>query len=272
MKKTGLIILIALMTFIILFPSGSANDTGVIVDQEIVIISLSNKGLQVDETIIVTNTADENVTTLRFWIQQNTQEAPKIIEKQSGKELNTITTENIRTCNLSASNLSIVPSGSLTILLTYYLPATEQNFIKTLLYNTTSFSVTYKEGETPRNLFQGEHLLYVPDTNMAIQIRLYNPTESPLNITLLVIAFLIVIIVLALLLLLFKKQRSKTKKTIAESEETLATKKTLLLSLLKDLEKQYRAQSISDETYNKIKDEYKQQAVDAMKKLDDLKK
>jgi uncharacterized metal-binding protein len=107
---------------------------------------------------------------------------------------------------------------------------------------------------------------------MAIQIRLYNPTEAPLNITILVIAFLVAIIVLALLLLFFKKQRSKTKKTIAESEETLTTKKTLLLSLLKDLEKQYRAQSISDETYNKIKDEYKQQAVDAMKKLDDLKK
>jgi hypothetical protein len=42
--------------------------------------------------------------------------------------------------------------------------------------------------------------------------------------------------------------------------------------LLKDLEKQYRAHSISDETYSKIKDEYKQHTVDAMKKLDDLKK
>jgi hypothetical protein len=42
--------------------------------------------------------------------------------------------------------------------------------------------------------------------------------------------------------------------------------------LLKDLEKQYRAKSVSDETYTKIKDEYKQQAVDVMKKLDDLKK
>ena len=69
-----------------------------------------------------------------------------------------------------------------------------------------------------------------------------------------------------------RRRARETKKTVAESEETLATKKTLLLSLLKDLEKQYRAQSISDETYNKIKDEYKQQAVDAMKKLDDLKK
>jgi hypothetical protein len=59
---------------------------------------------------------------------------------------------------------------------------------------------------------------------------------------------------------------------VVESEDTLTTKKTLLLSLLKDLEKQYRGKAISDETYNKIKDEYKQQAVDTMKKLDDLKK
>jgi hypothetical protein len=101
---------------------------------------------------------------------------------------------------------------------------------------------------------------------------LYSPTEAPLNITMIVLVFAIVLIVLALLLFLLKKQRSKSKKAIAESEETLTTKKTLLLSLLKDLEKQYRAKSISDETYTKIKDEYKQHAVDVMKKLDDLQK
>jgi predicted membrane protein len=84
--------------------------------------------------------------------------------------------------------------------------------------------------------------------------------------------FVIVIIVLALLLMLLKKKRSKTKKAVVESEETLTIKKTLLLSLLKDLEKQYRGKAISDDTYNKIKDEYKQQTVDTMKKLDDLKK
>ena len=51
----------------------------------------------------------------------------------------------------------------------------------------------------------------------------------------------------------------------------LATKKALLLSLLKDVEKKHRAKDISDETYNKLKEEYKQQAVTVMKKLEDIK-
>ena len=72
-------------------------------------------------------------------------------------------------------------------------------------------------------------------------------------------------------MLLLRKQRSKAKRSIVESEETLTTKKTLLLSLLKDLEKQHRSKTVSDDTYNKLKEEYKQQAVDAMKKLENLK-
>jgi hypothetical protein len=268
MKKTGIIISIGLLMLVTFYPSVSANDSGVIVDQEIVKISLANKGLQVDETIKVTNKGFENVTSLRFWIQQNIQDSVTITELQSGIELIPLITGNIRSCNLSASNLTIVPDASLSFQLTYFLPTTEQNFVKTLLYDTTLFSVTYED----RDLFHGEHLLYGSDVNNGMQIRLYKPTEAPLNITVLVIVFVVVIVVLALLLFLLKRQRSKTKKAVAESEETLVTRKTLLLSLLKDLEKQYRAQSISDETYNKIKDEYKQQAVDVMKKLDDLKK
>ena len=268
MKKTGIFILIAFLTSIILLPNGSASDAGVIVDQHLVTISLASTGLQVEETMKVTNEGTLNVTSLRFWVQQSNQGAVKIIEMQSGKELVPLITGNIRTCNLSAANLSILPDDSMTLEVTYMLPTNEQDFVKTLLYDSAFFSVTYED----QDLFKGEHLLYGSDVNNAIRIRLYQPTEAPFNITIIIIVFVAVILVLAALLLLLKKQRSKTKKTVAESEETLTTKKTLLLSLLKDLEKQYRAQSISNETYNKIKDEYKQQAVDAMKKLDDLKK
>ncbi len=268
MKKTGVFILAAFLTLITLYPTGSASDAGVVVDQHIVTISLASTGLQVEETIKVTNEGTQNATSLRFWIQQSNLGTVKIIELQSGKELVDLITGNIRTCNLSAVNLSILPDSSMTLEVTYTLPANEQDFVKTLLYDSTFFSVTYAD----QDLFKGEHLLYGSDVNNAIRIRLYQPTEAPLNITMIIIVFVVVILVLAALLLLLKKQRSKTKKTVVESEETLTTKKTLLLSLLKDLEKQYRAQSISDETYNKIKDEYKQQAVDAMKKLDDLKK
>jgi len=268
MKKTRVIVLIGMITFLAFFPSGSANDSGVIVDQDIVTISLANNGLQVDEAFKVSNKGTENVTSLRFWIQQNIQESVTITELQSGKELIPVITGNIRACNLSAVNLSIAPGSSLNLQVTYYLASNEQNFIKTLLYDTTLLSVTYED----QSLFQGEHLLYGSDVNNAIQIRLYKPTEAPLNITVIVIVFVVVIIVLAVLLFLLKRKRSRSKKAVTESEETLTTKKSLLLSLLKDLEKQYRAQSISDETYTKIKDEYKQQAVYVMKKLDDLKK
>lgn len=268
MKKTAIVILTAFLALTVVYPTTSASDAGVVVDQHIVTISLASTGLQVEETIKATNEGNQNVTSLRFWIQQSTLGAVKIIELQSGKELVPLITGNIRTCNLSAANLSMLPGGSMTLEVTYFLPANEQDFVKTLLYDSTFFSVTYED----RDLFKGEHLLYGSDVNNAIRIRLYKPTEAPLNITMIIIVFVIVILVLAALLFLLKKQRSKTKKTVAESEETLTTKKTLLLSLLKDLEKQYRAQSISHETYNKIKDEYKQQAVDAMKKLDDLKK
>jgi len=129
--------------------------------------------------------------------------------------------------------------------------------------------VTYND----QTLFQGEHLLSAADSTNTFQIRLYKPTEAPLSMVVIIVIFVIAVAVLGILLFVLKRQRSRTRKSsLVESEETLSTKKTLLLSLLKDLEKQYRAKSISDETYTKLKDEYKQQAVDTMKRLEDIKK
>ena len=68
-----------------------------------------------------------------------------------------------------------------------------------------------------------------------------------------------------------KQQSPKTKETAAASEELLTTKKELLMSLLKDIEKKHRAKGISDDTYHKLKERYKQEAVEAMKQLEDMK-
>lgn len=271
MKQTTVVFFISIIMLVALSPAMSARDAGVITDQEVVEISLATKGLNVVESIKVTNTGTQNVTSLRFWIQQNAFDL-KIREKVSGQELVPLTEGNIRTCNLSAANLTIAPAESRSLEVTYFLPTTEQNFIQTLLYDTTSLTVTYLEGSNQWSLFQGEHLLYGSDVNNALQIRLYKPTEAPLNIMIILIVLAVVVLVLASMLLLLKKQRRKTKKAVVESEETLTTKKSLLLELLKDLEKQYRAKAISSETYTKLKEEYKAQAVDALKKLEDLKK
>lgn len=269
MKKTGIILLVGLLGLVALYPTVSAQDSGVGVNWDKVTVSLANQGLQVKEEIKVTNQDQGNATLLRFWFQQDAQDV-KIIADQSGKELIPLITGNIRTCNLTEVNLTIQPGAVFDIQVTYLLPTATQYFEISLLYKTTLLTVTYQESSHQQELFHGEQLL--ADSQNTLRVLLHKPTEASLDISIIVIVFLIVVIVLASLLLLLKKQRAKTKKSQVESKETLTIKKTLLLSLLTDLEKQYRAQAISNETYTKVKDEYKAQAVNVMKQLDDQKK
>jgi hypothetical protein len=270
MKNIGISILITIILCALLLPVVHAGDTGVVADQQLVTITLTDKGVLVNEEIRVINNDQANTTLLRFWIQQNAQDIA-IVAGSSGKDLIpfTITSGYIRTCNLSAANLTIQHTNSLPVHITYNLPSSAQTFEQTLLYDTTLCTVTYND----QTLFQGEHLVARTDSTSTLQIRLFKPTEAPLSMMVIIILFVLVVAILGILLFILQRQRSKTKKSAGgESEETLLTKKTLLLSLLKDLEKQYRAKSISDETYTKLKDEYKQQAVDAMKRLEDMKK
>jgi hypothetical protein len=253
-----------------LLPLVQAGDTGVVVDQQLVTVTLTDKGLFVTEDIKATNNAQENTTLLRFWFQQDAQDIA-VTAGPSSVDLvpYTLTSGNVRTCNLSAANLTIPPGTSLSLRLTYDLSSSAETFEQTLLYDTTLFTVSYND----QTLYQGEHLVARNDATSTLQIRLFKPTEAPLSMTVIIILFVLAVAVLGILLFILQRKRTRTKKTtLGESEETLSTKKTLLLSLLKDLEKQYRAKSISDETYTKLKDEYKQQAVDAMKRLDDVKK
>jgi len=255
------------MAFSLACPISIASDIGISTEQQIITISISNDGLIVEENIKITNDAFVNVTSIRFWIQQDATDV-EILAVESGNSLPFIHRDNnIRECNLSAYNLSLANTDTLDFRITYILQTGTKYFEKTILYDTTSLQITYGEDE----LYQGEHLAYTTESN-SVQILLHRPTESPINIIYIVIIFLLVVFLIALTLLLMRKQRRKAKKSIVESEETLTTKKTLLLSLLKDIEKKHRAKDISDETYNKLKEEYKQQAVETMKKLEDIKK
>jgi len=91
------------------------------------------------------------------------------------------------------------------------------------------------------------------------------------------LAISIILIFFILLVLFSSRKKSKTstpsKKTELKtsSEELLSTNKTLLMELLKDIEKKHRSKEISDDTYHKLKDRYKQEALEAMKQLEDMK-
>ena len=268
MKRIASLVFISLLTLSIVFPVVHAFDAGVATEQQAITISISDSGLDVEENIKVTNTdAYVNVTSVKFWIQQNAFDV-EILAVESGDSLSSIIIgSNTRECNLSQYNLSIAHEDTLDIRLTYTLPTDTKYFVKTILYDTASLSITYGSDE----LYRGEHLVYNTESN-SVQVLLHIATEAPVNIVYIIIIFLLVVVLVASTLLLMRKQRAKVKKSIVDSEETLAAKKALLLSLLKDVEKKNRAKDISDETYNKLKEEYKQQAVDVMKKLEDIKK
>jgi hypothetical protein len=261
MRKIGYLIFINILIMSITYPCISASDIGIDIEQQNVTINMTDNGFTVEENIKIKNSEVSNVTSIRFWIQQDVSDV-EILAVDSGTVLSSIVIEsNTWECNLN--DLSINPEESLDIRLTYTLLTDTEYFVKNILYPTTSLSIIYEENE----LYHGE---LISESN-SLRLLLHRPTETPINIIYIVIIFLLVVVVVAATLLLMRKQRTKAKKSIVESEETLMTKKALLLSILKDIEKKHRTKDLSDESYNKLKEEYKQQAVEVMKKLDDIK-
>jgi len=210
------------------------------------------------------NTTDENVT---FWIQS---EATDINISFNGQYLEYEKIgDNTYSVNMSGLDFSMYTPFTLT----YSLVRDINKFRKTLMYNTSSLYIEFDGtnifggGDYPAGSFfvielQGETIKTKTETN----------TEYILP-DWIYIAFAVLIVIILLSFIIPSKKHKTTKKKVTSvgSEELLNTKKALLMEVLKDIEKQHRAKQISDDTYHKLKDYYKQEAVDAMKKLDDMK-
>ncbi len=255
-------LILYLFIIIIAIPNICASDVGIKGEDYTINITTSENGLLVEEQIMLNNSGVDPATIARLWIQQNVKDV-EIQLKDSGDILEPIISGNTREINLSEKNLTVNPGEKVLISLKYTLPTNTENFEKRTFYDVSLLSINFNN----EVLYQGESL----KSNSYLKIRLYKPTEAPLSITYIVIIFVIVVVLITIVLLSLRKQRSKVKKSIVESKETLETKKTLLMSLLKDLEKQHRSKTIADDTYNKLKEEYKQQAVEVMKKLEAVK-
>jgi len=255
MKKT-LTLLIALIVLTIIIPTSSSSER-IESSKHTIEINTEDSEIKVTETIIITA---ETGQTVKFWIQNgaeeyaiNSGEIELTKEPQEG---------NIYTYIISSTN--VTRESPITIVLSYNLQEKTESFQKKLLFNNSELIITLdgKEIYKARNL----------KNNSSFDLTLYEITESPL--TWYIIGFVILLIILLGVTGLYsiKKQKpGKKKDTSMGSEELLSTKKGLLMSVLKDIEKQHRAKKISDDTYHKLKDEYKQDAVNTMKKLEGLK-
>lgn len=267
MVKISKIIVISLLLTIAIFPLAQASQNGIEKELHTINLSLSSSGIEVTENIQLSAVSAE-VSSFQFWIQQDATNA-ELFSVDPALPLTFINKDSsTRECNLSQFNLTLQPGETLNIQLTYTLPTQTREFLKRIFYPTNLLTITYQTNE----LFRGEYKGQTIDQHSSLRILLHQPTESPVNIMYIILIFMLVVILIASTLLLMRKQRRTTKKSVIESEEVLQSKKALLLSVLKDVEKKHRAKEISDSTYTKLKEEYKQQAVDVMKKLENTKK
>jgi hypothetical protein len=204
---------------------------------------------------------------LEFWIQDGATNISVSIDGDA------IDYESIGS-NKYSSNVSLLyetEEDSLDTIITYKLDKDATKFEKTILYNLSSLKITFDGTE----IYSGTNLKSGSTINVALQKETEGQTIPVETIPSWI--YIVIIILIVLLIVLFvistKKQKSTTKKEgIGGSEELLTTKKSLLMETLKEIEKKHRSKQISDDTYNKLKDEFKQDAVQAMKKLEDLKK
>lgn len=223
-----------------------------------IIITTEDNVISIEEDITIIGDSNDTYSTIYFWIQSGAEDVSILVNTNP---VTPIVTNNGYLCDISL--LNIVQNSSMEVLISYKLSKNDLIFQKGILRFTKSISVK----------FDGIDLYSARDTkaNSHFSIQLYVPTETPLSVYVIAIIFLLVVLVIVLTVFSFRKQKLKIVDSGSESEEFLITKKTLLMTVLKDIEKQHRANQLSDDTYHKLKEIYKQQAVEAMKKIEDSK-
>jgi hypothetical protein len=258
MKKIIVCILICIATLLI--PTTLAQEEYMETDTHNIVISTGDNALAVAETLTVHGNSNQNYSIIKFWVQNDAQNINVIIS--NNQVSSTPIGNNTYACDISSFNIKMDSQIQLDI--SYTLSKDIKNFKKTMIRNTTTLTIQFDKN----NILEESNLK--ADTYLNLQ--LYKPTETPISWYIIISISLLIILLVVSTAYLFRKQKlSKVKEIAGESEELLNTKKLLLMSILKDIEKQHRAKQISDDTYNKLKDIYKQQAVGTMKKLEDMK-
>jgi len=238
---------------IVLFISVLTGVAGAInVEKHEVDVTTGDTGFSLNEKINVTR--ETNDTMFLLWIQG---EATNVVVSVNGEPIVVTRVNNTFVCNISSFNTT-----SITFIVTYMLPKTTTVLEKHVLYNTSSFTVSYDD----ETLFSGNTLSR--DATLSFSLVKHVKTEMVGGY----LIYLLILLIILLLVLAFYTVRKRTVKPLPyESEELLATKKTLLMNVLKEIEKKHRAKEISDESYRHLKDEYKRDAVEVMRKLEEKK-
>ena len=258
MKKRPICVTILIMSIVVISAfSASAEELNA--ETHNIEISTGSDSISVEERLTIKgNDSNEIYSNLELWLQDGAQTVTVLV---NNNPVSSTYDGYVYNCNIST--LNITADIAIQVTVSYSLGKDTEEFTKTLTYNTTTISVKFNN----ENIFSGENL----EAGNSFTVKLYTPAEAPLSWYIIAVVSLLIILVLVLTFYSFRKQKTtKIKEIAGESKELLETKKNLLMSLLKEVEKRHRSKDISDDTYHKIKDYYKQEAVMTMKKLEDI--
>lgn len=202
---------------------------------------------------------NDTIRELFFWIPTDASDIQASVN-------NTIIPTALHEDNLYQANLSDIKESNLIskpIELTYRLPIGLQQFSIKMLRNTSQLTISYDGDE----IASGTTL--VTDSSYMVSVPVESDTALFNVYTLTLTILLIILLLVSFVYGIRKKKNGKTRKRAFESQEVLSTEKTLLMDVLKKIEKLHRSEKMSDDTYHKLKGYYKQQTVEIMSQMED---
>lgn len=276
-KKSIKLTIILLLVLLLLCPVSIGTET---VNTHTITINEGTDDLEVSESLTILGDTDEYYETISFWIPtENTEltitvdgKNPNYISMEPTDPLTGIATIILYNCNLSG--LNILKNKSVDIEISYKLNADLNEFQSALNYDTDSLTIYYKNEEIYEASYLSKDIIYSVklSEDTASTTTIYKDADATLYLAIIgILIVLLIVVFVSSKKTGIKSTSPKPTDTKTASKEYLETKKEHLMESLKDIEKKHRAKKISDETYHKLKDRYKQEAVDTMKKLEDIK-
>ena len=228
-------------------------------ENHLINITSNDDYISVEESIILNI---NNLLEINFWIMDESSNIEIKINDNIIEDIET--SENVYSCNITGLDLDI--NESLSIIITYRLDKSVEDtgFEKKINRDTDVINIKFDE----KNIYSASDL----KENTKFSVKLIKYEEETFSILTIVAIFLLVLLLIIFTAYFFKKQKiTREKHATSVSEEYLQTKKTLLMQLLKEIEKSHRAKKISDDTYHKLKNHYKNEAVETMKQMEEIK-
>ena len=212
-------------------------------------IERESNGYRVSEQVSIEKDNDTNIL---IWLQK---EAKDVDIEINGSKANFSASGTLYSINLTGSK-------ELEISVNYNLPESTGKFIKQVLYKCKEFSAKL-DGEI---VYQGMNLSEGNYISFSIKEKIIEKENYYMYTTLILLLILIIVLAYSV------KSKKRKEKELSASPELLRAKKDLLMNALKEIEKRYRAKELSEEIYSKLKEDFKREAVNVVRKLEEIEK